>query len=157
MTPMRIRALVPSPDEERAVVVLEDVEQRLQFAFSADLHEAHRLGRAVGRAQCTCNPIYDFIETLMTTLQAAMTRVVLDDAGALGIGAAVWLQRGDARLTIPCYPPDALGLALRAKVPIYATAKALAYARPLTSTGDGPRPGPMEVSRWLQRVNPDDF
>ncbi len=157
MTPMRIRALVPSPDEERAVVVLEDVEQRFQFAFSADLHEAHRLGRAVGSAQCTCNPIYDFIEALMSTLQAAMTRVVLDDAGALGIRAVVWLQCGEARLPIPCYPPDALGLALRAKVPIYATAEALAYARPLTSAGDVPRPGPAEVSRWLQRVSPDDF
>jgi len=59
-----------------------------------------------------------------------MTRVVLDDAGASGIGVAVWLQRGGARLTIPCYPPDALGLAHRAKVSIYATAEALAYARP---------------------------
>src|SRR5712691_3541009 len=109
MTPMRIRALVPSPDEERVVIVLEDVEQRLQFAFSADLHEAHRLGRAMGSAQCTCNPIYDFIESLTSSLQAAMTRVVLDNAGGFGIRAAVWLQHGDARLAIPCYPPDALG------------------------------------------------
>jgi bifunctional DNase/RNase len=93
----------------------------------------------------------------MSALQAAMTRVVLDDAEASGIRAVVWLERADARLTIPCYPPDALGLALRAKVPIYATAEALAHARPLTTTGDVPRPGPAEVSRWLQGVSPDDF
>lgn len=156
MTPMRIRAVVPSPDNERAVVVLEAVERRLRFTFSADLHESHRLGRALGIAQCTCNPIYDFIESLTSAVRAAITRVVLDDAGGSGIRAVVWLEHGEARLTIPCYPPDALGLALRAKVPIYATAEALAHARPLTTVRDA-RLGPVEVSRWLQNVSPDDF
>ena len=113
MTPMRVRALLSSSDNERAVVVLEDVARRLQFAFSADLHEARRLGRALDGAECTCNPIYDFIESSLSALQAAMTGVVLDDAGASGIRAVIWLERADMRLTIPCYPPDALGLALR--------------------------------------------
>jgi len=157
MTPMRVRALLSSSDNERAVVVLEAVAQRLQFAFSADRHETRRLGRALDGAECTCNPIYDFIESSLSALQAAMTRVVLDDAGASGIRAVIWLERADVCLTIPCYPPDALGLALRAKVPIYATAAALAHARPLTTTGDVLRPGPPEVRRWLEEVSPDDF
>ena len=139
------------------MVVLEDVAQRLQFAFSADLHEARRLGRALDGAECTCNPIYDFIESSLSALQAAMTRVVLDDAGASGIRARIWLERADVCLTIPCYPPDALGLALRAKVPIYATAAVLAHAMPLTTTDDVPRPGLPEVRRWLEGVSPDDF
>lgn len=115
------------------------------------------LGRLQIAKSCPCNPIYDFVDSLLSTLQATITRVVLDDAGELGVRAVVWLERADARLTIPCYPPDALGLALRAKVPIYATAEALARARPLTTRGDISRPGPAEVSRWLQRVSPGDF
>jgi bifunctional DNase/RNase len=154
---MRVRALLSSSDNERVVVVLEDVAQRLQFAFSADLHEARRLGRALDSAECTCNPVYDFIESSLSAFQAAMTRVVLDDAGASGIHAVIWLQRADVSLTIPCYPPDALGLALRAKVPIYATAAALAHATPLRTSDDVPRPGPPEVRRWLEGVSPDDF
>ena len=157
MTPVRVRALLSSSDKERAVVLLEDVARRLQFAFSADLHEARRLGRALDGAECTCNPIYDFIESSLSALQAAMTRVVLDDAGASGICAVIWLKRADVCLTIPCYPPDALGLALRANVPIYATAAALAHATPLTTTCDAPRPAPPEVRRWLEEVSPDDF
>src|SRR5215471_15635913 len=110
MTPMRVRALLSSSDNERVVVVLEDVVRRLQFAFSADLHEARRLGRALDGAECRCNPIYDFIESSLSALQAVMTRVVLDDAGASGIHAVIWMQRADVNLTVPCYPPDALGL-----------------------------------------------
>ena len=157
MTPMRVRALLSSSDNERAVVVLEDAARRLQFAFSADLHETRRLRRAVDGAECTCNPIYDFIESSLSALRAAMTCVVLDDAGASGIRAVIWLERADVCLTIPCYPPDALGLALRAKVPIYATTAALAHATPLTTTSDVPRPGAPEVRRWLEEVSPDDF
>lgn len=142
MTPMRVRALLSSSDNERAVIVLEDVTQRLQFAFSADLHETRRLGRALDGAECHCNPIYDFIESSMRALQAVVTRVVLDDAGVPDIHAVIWLQRANVSLAIPCYPPDALGLALRAKVPIFATPAALAHATPLTTTGDGPRPEP---------------
>ncbi len=129
MTPMRVRALLSSSDNERAVVVLEDVAQRLQFAFSADLHEARRLERALDGAECTCNPIYDFIESCLSALQAAMTRVVLDDAGTLGIHAVIWVQQADVSLAIPCYPPDALGLALRTNVPIDATPAALAHGK----------------------------
>jgi len=157
MTPMRIRALLRSPDNERTVIVLEDVERRLQFTFSADLHEAHRLGKALGSTQCTCNPIYDFIESLMCAVRTTITRVVLDDAGGFGIRAVVWLNCAEARLPISCYPPDALGLALRAKVPIYATAEALAHAKPLTTIDDAAPAGSVEVSRWLQHVSPDDF
>src|SRR6516162_6842857 len=157
MTPMRVRALLASSDNERVVVVLEDVAQRLKFAFSADLHEARRLGRALDGAECTCNPIYDFIESSLSALQAAITRIVLDDTGASGIHAVIWVQRAEESLPIPCYPPDAHGLALRAQVPIYATAAALAHATPLNTIDDVPRPRPPEVRRWLEGVTPDDF
>ena len=157
MTPMRIRALLTSPEKDRAVIVLEDAEERLRLAFSADLQETHRLGRALGSTQCGCHPIYDFVESLLGACQARITHVVLDDTCDLGIGAVVELEHANMRLTIPCYPPDALALALRAKVPIYATARALAHARPLAAAGDAPSPSPTDVSQWLEQVSPGDF
>jgi bifunctional DNase/RNase len=90
-------------------------------------------------------------------LQATITHVVLDDAGDLGIGAVVELEHAEMPLTIPCYPPDALAVAVRAKVPIYATARALAHAKSLTTSADVTSASPTDAKQWLEGVSPEDF
>ena len=157
MTPMRVREIGRTSDNQRAIVVLEDVEQQVRLAFTTDPHEAHRLAREMGRARCTCNPVYDFIELLLGGIQATVSRIVLDDDGSRGIGAIVclWLARREEGLSVRCYPPDALALALRAKAPIYATPQALVRAQRLS---DRPvLPPAVDFRGWLGRVNPDDF
>jgi hypothetical protein len=52
---------------------------------------------------------------------------------------------------VPCYPPDAIALALRTGVSIYATAAALSHAAP------APVPEATEVSAWLEALRPTDF
>lgn len=150
MVQMRIRELACSVDHRRTIIVLEDAEQRYRLTFSANPHEAHRLAREMGRAGCACNPVYDFIEALLGSFEATVSRIVLDDVGENGIRALVYLRRGGEELPLPCYPPDALALALREKAPIYATPDSLAHAEPLS-------PGSAEVRQWLKRVRPEDF
>lgn len=156
MVLVRILDLACSADHQRAIVVLEDVEQRVRLTFSTDPNEARRLAREMGRARCACNPVYDFIQSLLCTCQATISRVVLDDMGGKGIGALIYLRRAEVELSLPCYPPDALALALRARVPVYATTKVLAHAQPLSAPGTLP-PGPAQVTQWLARVKPEDF
>lgn len=154
MTPMQIRELISCPDHRTTIVVLEDVGQRLRLAMHTDLHQGQRLAREMGRAPCTGNPIYDFIQSLLDSFQAAVSRVMLDDVQ--GIGGVIYLRGPEAELTFPCYPPDALALALRAKAPIYATPEALAHAEPL-SAPETPPEHPADVRQWLERVKPEDF
>jgi len=156
MVLMRIRELTCSADRQRAIVVLEDVEQRFRLAFSTDPHEAHRLAREMGRARCACNPVCDVVQGLLGAFQATISHVVLDDLGGKGIGALISLRRADRELSLPCYPPDALALALRAKVPIYASANMLAHAQQLSPPGVHSC-GSAEISQWLERVKPEDF
>ena len=157
MMPMRIRDLGSTRDNQRSVIVLEDLEQRFRLAFVTDPHEAHRLAREMRRARCACNPVYDFIQSLLDAFQATIIRVVLADAGCRGIGARVELSlRGASKgMVLPCYPPDALALALRAKAPIYAMASALAHAKRLSSRHA--IPSDRDVRRWLEELNPEDF
>lgn len=156
MVLMRILDLTYSADRQRAIVVLEDVEQRFRLAFSTDPHEAQRLAREAGRARCACNPLYDFVQSLLGAFQATISHVVLDDLGGKGIDALVSLRRADRELSLPCYPPDALALALRAKVPIYASAKVLAHAQQLSASGTFAC-GSAEISQWLEGIKPEDF
>lgn len=157
MVLMRVRDVGDAPDGQRARVILEDVEQRLCLAFATDIHEARRLARVVGRARCRCNPVYEFIESVLGALQVTMTRVVLDDTGDRGIGALVDLKVGvgGPALTLRCYPPDALALALRTDAPIYATRQALAHAVPFSAC----RAPALndDLRKWLDRLTPEDF
>ncbi len=157
LTLIRVSDIGDTPDGQRGMVVLEDLEQRFCLAFATDPHETQRLAREMGRARCACNPVYDFIQSLLAAFQARITRVVLDDAGERGITAFVNLAISPAgdEMTLRCYPPDALALALRSNAPIYATRAAFAHAVPRS-----PRhvlPAGSNVSRWLERLNPGDF
>jgi hypothetical protein len=91
----------------------------------------------------------DFVGALLGSFEAGVTRVVLDDVQGEGIAGLVFVGWGE--LPVPCYPPDAIALALRTGVSIHATAAALAHAQP------APVPAPDEVSAWLDGLRPTDF
>jgi len=70
------------------------------------------------------------------------------------VQCGVYVRSGGSELGVPCYPPDALALALRANVPIYATADALAQSERVMPGDRGESPA---VAQWLARVRPEDF
>jgi bifunctional DNase/RNase len=151
MTVMQVRGIRLCPTHRTAVVRLDGLDQPVTMTFAADAHEAGRLARVVERGPRACHPALDFVGALLGSFEAGITRVVLDDVQGEGIAGLVYVGWGGAELPVPCYPPDAIALALRAGVPIYATAAALAHARP------APVPAAGEVAAWLDGVRPQDF
>jgi bifunctional DNase/RNase len=93
---------------------------------------------------------------LLEALQATATRVVLDVVQGEGLDGLVYIQQAESERGIPCYASDALVLALRANLPIYATAEALAYAERLSPSPSALDAG-GEVRQWLEQVRPEDF
>jgi bifunctional DNase/RNase len=156
MTLMQLREVTCCPEHRKGIIVLENLGQGLTFAFAADPEEARRLARVLGSDRSTCPPIYDFIEGMVEAFQATVTRVVLDDPTEKGLTGFVAFQRSGAELTISCYATDALALAVRARAPIYVTARTLAHVarpfRPLTA-----RDAEEDVTAWLEQVRPEDF
>jgi bifunctional DNase/RNase len=54
-------------------------------------------------------------------------------------------------------PADAVALALRTRAPIYATAAALAQARPLARHSAAQTHEQETLARWLEGLRPTDF
>jgi bifunctional DNase/RNase len=157
MTRVRVLDVGSMRDSRRSVILLEDLEQRLRLTFSTDAGEAQRLAKELGRGRCRCNPIYDFIQSLLDACGATIGRVVLEDLPGKGLEALVdvTLDGIAVPITLSCFPPDALALALRVQAPIYATPRVLAHAEPwqrcrVAATA-------ADVQRWLGRLRPDDF
>jgi bifunctional DNase/RNase len=151
MTVMQVRGIRLCPTHRTAVVRLDDSDQRVTMTFAADVQEAGRLARVIERGPRACHPAFDFVAALLGSFEAGLTRVVLDDVQGEGIAGLVYVGWGGAELPVPCYPPDAIAMALRTGVPIYATAAALEHAEP------APVPESGEVTAWLDGVRPGDF
>jgi bifunctional DNase/RNase len=145
MTLMQVREMRLCPTHRTALVRLDDSEHRMTMTFSAEPREASRLARVIECGPQACSPVFDFVRALLDSFEAGVARIVLGE----GIAGLVYVGWGGAELPVPCYPPDAIALALRAGVPIYATAAALSHA--------DPTPLPDTLGAWLDRVRPDDF
>ena len=156
MTLMRIREIASCTLHKRTIIILEDVHQCLRLTFYADPDEACRLIQELERGPYTCHPVYDFMRRLLEALQATATRIVLDVVQGEDLDGFVYVQQAESERGVPCYASDALVLALRANLPIYATAEALAYAERLS-----PSPSTFdeggEMRQWLAQVRPEDF
>jgi bifunctional DNase/RNase len=153
MVLMRIRELTTCERHGRILVVLDDAAGARRLTFYADAEDARRLARELAHGPRACHPVFDFIMALLRGWHAAPVRVVLEDVDGEGIGALVWIRQGEIESSIACYPPDALTIALRTGVPIYATPGALdhAAARPPQEAEA------REAADWLARVRPQDF
>jgi bifunctional DNase/RNase len=139
---MRVKTVTHTPGASTAIVVLETLTDDRTLGLTVPLDEASRLGRVLGLGPGRCAPIYDLVDALVAALGTAITRAVLD-ARDDGIGAC--LTFGDASLTVACHPADALALAARGEVPVFARADALACACPAGPHDHPAAPPPTEI------------
>jgi bifunctional DNase/RNase len=156
MVLMQIREINFCSHHRRGLIVLEDTQQRLTLAFNVHPDEVPRLSRIIKGSKHVIHPLYDFIQSLLDAFLVAPTDVVLDDVQQRGLMAFVYVERAGTRLSVPCYAPDALALAVQMKTPIYATDRALVHAEPL-STSPGLLDAEEDVRAWLARIKPTDF
>jgi hypothetical protein len=106
--------------------------------------------------------VFDLVEGLLSRFRASLIRVVLD-GGEGGISGHVYVRTERGEDGVSCHPSDALALATRAGVPIFAAEGALRYACPLPAATPRPLRERLEAAdartlhEWLEGVTPEDF
>lgn len=139
--------MTAGPDEVQVEVVgvyeqrleLRDEEQRIPLLLLKDPanRELHLpIGSCEGLAihiaveqQVVPRPLtHDLAIRLLERLSAGIDRVVIDNLTDQDFHATIHLQTAQGSLTLDARPGDAVALALRAEVPIYATEGVLAQA-----------------------------
>ena len=94
MTLIHLRDVRLCPAHHSAIVRMDDSSGALTMTFAADSHEAVRLGRVVRHGPQACHPIFDFVRALLCSLEAGVTRVVLEDVQGEGISRVVYVGTG---------------------------------------------------------------
>ena len=101
MTLVHLRDVRLCPAHHSAIVRLDDASGTMTITFAADSHETVRLGRVVHHGPQACHPIFDFVRALLSSLEAGVTRVVLEDVQGEGISGVVYVGTGGSELPVP--------------------------------------------------------
>ena len=97
---MLICRLTSCPGHDKATVVLEEVDRRLELACLIPIHEAYLLARVLRLARCTRVPVLELIDGLLAHCNARVLRAVLDRNDA-EVSATLYVGENDGEAVFP--------------------------------------------------------
>ncbi|MBZ0160013.1 MAG: DUF151 domain-containing protein [bacterium] len=163
MKEMSIKGIHRCGKARRTALILDSsAGWKLWIALTRE--EAHRIASELktegNHPACRCytNSLYALIEGLLSPSGIGITSVILDASGGDMVVATVKMRVGALDTAETCHTADALALAIRLRVPVFATETLarLVEAKGARSRQD-PLPTDAEAAPWLDRIKPTDF
>jgi bifunctional DNase/RNase len=127
-------------------VVLEDPDGMVQLSIRMRPMMAHWLAHELKECQCPAVSMYRLLHELLTKFGGTL-RVSLIDASAdnTPLGLLIISCSNGVEIQQACHPADAIAMAARMHVPLYATSRALKMG------------SWKSIQPWLETVKPQDF
>jgi bifunctional DNase/RNase len=127
-------------------VVLEDPDGMVQLSIRMRPMMAHWLAHELKECRCPAVSMYRLLQELLTKFGGTL-RVSLIDASAdnTPLGLLIISCPNGTELQQACHPVDAIAMAARTRVPLYATSRALKMG------------SWKSIQPWLEKVTPQDF
>jgi len=163
MRQMTIRGLDQCVKAEGSALVLEfgEGEQLHVILTVEETHRiAHELQIKTELPACPCfrNSVCSLVAFMVSHGDVGIASIVLSPSGDNQLAASVQVRTGPIETSVPCHTADALALAIRLRVPVFATATlSQVLERKGTDGGRDPLPDETEAVPWLDGVKPEDF
>lgn len=140
-----VKGVLPDPSTESQIVLLEEEGTERTLPIWVGMMEGNAIRVAVERTAPPRPLTHDLFQHLLDRLRAPIKRVAVLDVKDSTFYAAIYLDIGGREVVLDARPSDAIALALRAGVPIYAR-------RDLLASSESER-----VQAWLEDLKPTDF
>jgi len=140
-----VKGVLPDPSTESQIVVLEEGGTSRTLPIWVGMVEGNAIRLAVERTASPRPLTHDLLQHILDRLHASVKRVVVHDVRENTFFAAIYLDIDGREVMLDARPSDAIALALRARVPIYAR-------RDLLAASESER-----VQAWLEDLKPTDF
>jgi bifunctional DNase/RNase len=140
-----VKGVIPDPSTESQIVLLEEEGTSRTLPIWVGMVEGNAIRVAVERTASPRPLTHDLLHHILDRLHASVTRVVVHDVRDNTFFAAIYLDVDGKEVMLDARPSDAIALALRARVPIYAR-------RDLLAASESER-----VQAWLEDLKPTDF
>ena len=151
--PMTIKGLMLDPVANSPIVVLKDDDDSTYLPIWVGIFEANAIALELESVETPRPMTHDLLKTVLSSLEAVVTRIVIDSLRENTFYAKIYLDFDSRSLTIDSRPSDAIALALRAKAPIFVARAVLDEARTIKPE----QASEDSVKKWLEQMRPEDF
>jgi len=127
-------------------VVLEDPDGMVRLHIRLRPIMAHWLAHELKECQCQALTIYRLLQELLTKFDGTLRLAAIDASeDHTPLGLMVICRQSGEEIRQFCHPADAIAMAARMQVPLYATSRALK------------RGSWKNIQPWLETIKPQDF
>lgn len=142
----RMRVAAISSCARFGQVVLEDPDGLVRLHIRLRPMMAHWLAHELKECQCPALSMYRLIQELLLKFDGTLRLAVIDASeDNVPLGLMIIGRQNGEEIRQVCHPADAIAMAVRLQVPLYATSRALR------------RGSWKNIQPWLETVKPRDF
>ena len=157
---MKVRGLALDPLSNMPIIILRDEEDKRSLPIWVGIFEANAIALELEKIPTPRPMTHDLIKSILETIEARVTKVVVTDLKENTFFAVLHLQVGTTEYTVDSRPSDAIALALRVGAPIYVDEEVVRKAKSLEVGKDAETvksDDPDRLREWLQNIKPEDF
>ncbi len=152
---MRLRGLILDPNSDSPVIVLREEGSSIFLPIWIGVFEANAIALALEGVQPRRPMTHDLLRATLETLGGQLQRVEIHSLIEGTFVARLIVQQEGAAYSIDSRPSDAIALALRSRVPIWAARtvldEAVSSAKAVTTHDD------KRLLEWLKNAQEEDL
>ena len=158
---MKVRGLALDPLSNMPIIILKDEKDERSLPIWVGIFEANAIALELEKIATPRPMTHDLIKSILETVAARVTKIMITDLKENTFYAALHLQIGEREYTVDSRPSDAIALALRVAAPIYVHEDVVRKAKTLEVATKEAEPvktdDPDRVREWLGSIKPEDF
>ena len=152
---MTIKGLMVDPITNMPIIILRDSEGQRVLPIWVGVFEANAIALQIENVEPPRPMTHDLLRNVISDLRGEVEKVVVCDLKGNTFYALIYVRIGDESVAVDARPSDAIALALRAGVPIFAEESVVEGAKAMDFTpdsGDADR-----LQKWLENLDPEDL
>jgi len=157
-TEVKVMGIMMDPKASNPVVVLVEPKSQKALPIWIGVFEAEAISRGLEDVVTLRPMTHDLMKQILDTLQASITRVVINDLKENTFYARLYVSMDGEELIIDSRPSDAIALAVRVKAPIYVAESVLETTKEMgLLSSSNLLDDKDELKSIIEGMKPDDF
>lgn len=157
---MKVSALAVDPYTNATIVILKDLDDKNALPIWIGLMEATAIAVALEKIRFSRPMTHDLLNEILNTAGVEVLRIEINDLKDNVYYAAIHLKGISGLYVIDSRPSDAIALAMRAKCPIFVSARVIEKSRNVDLRKMKEYPRDVKSEDWadiLENLSPEEF
>lgn len=151
---MILKGIVLDPVNHMPVILLKQEDEDLLLPIWIGIYEANAIALKLDNVDTPRPMTHDLLSNVFGSFGAKVTQVLISKLQDNTFFAEIHALYNNERVVIDSRPSDAIALAVRCEVPIFAEKEVLKFAQSIKLGDTGNQ---EELKKWFEGLDPEDF